>query len=830
MAGESPGRAEQRQSSGETTERAGTKEDKVDPRVAVRQAAATDGASAEGTGQDGAPEPTMTMRIRVPAGDGAARSATAVTERAGRERPAGESTESTADDVAEPDAEHRSGTSNSGRVPTPAASGAKSRAGGDSSAKPEGESSEEPEAEADQEKRSGSGAAAVASRSDAAAKSGAARDGKEETGQSKGVSAKASAPAGPKKAADDKPAPEKTPAKPSSADVPARPSEPATEAEKPAQKPASEAEKPGQPEKSGQAEKAAKPDADRTGPESGAQSRREPKQESPESRSGGPSATTPAAKPSAAGATASSAAPVKSAAPAAATPEKPASASAKAAEASSAEAPAKSAQPSAKTAQSTAKPGATAPSPTQPSAQPAQADAKSGAPSAKAAQTQADDGPEAVERTRQQPLPPAPGEPLKLLAELTNTPPPPPTLLRSTVRRVKIWTPLVALLAIIFCVVQAVRPLPSPKLTLTSPASYTFGGAAPSMPWPTEGQAAVEVEGLGGMGSFGPQKPVPTASVAKVMTAYVILHDHPLKHGEAGPLIPIDQQAAADVSRENESVVKVTAGQKISEYEALEAIMLPSANNIARLLARWDGGSEADFVKKMNSAAKDLGMTNTTYTDPSGLDATTVSTAVDQIKLARQAMTNDVFREIVAKPSYKAASGDTYRNYNGLVPLNNTVGIKTGTSTKAGGNLVFAAVKQVGGTTQLIIGAVMGQYKPSIIDTVLAAGRQLIMTAQQSLTSDQVIRKGDVVGYVDDGLGGRTPVVATQDVQAVGWAGLKVDIALNAGSSGVPHSAKAGATVGTLTVGSGPGQVKVPVALRSDLNAPSFGSKLTRLG
>jgi len=436
-----------------------------------------------------------------------------------------------------------------------------------------------------------------------------------------------------------------------------------------------------------------------------------------------------------------------------------------------------------------------------------------------------------LERTKQQPLPPLPGEPLKLLAELTNTPPPPETLVRTVVRRIKIWTPLVVLLAIIFCVAQAVRPLPSPKLALTGASAYTFPGAAPSVPWPGEGQAALEVEGLGSMGTYGRQEPVPIASVAKVMTAYIILHDHPLTSGQ-GPKITVDQQAVNDfgLGTQGESVVKVTAGEQISEYEAIEDIMIASANNVARLLARWDAGSDAAFVQKMNATAKELGMSNTTYTDPSGLTATTVSTASDQLKLAQQAMSDATFRRIVAQPNFKTASGDSYNNWNHLVGTNNVIGVKTGTTPKAGGNLVFAATKDTGGTTQFVLGVVLSQYKPPILDTVTAASLQLIVAAQQSLTTEQIIKKGDVVGYVDDELGGKTPVVATKDVQAVGWAGNKVAIALAASPSGIPHSAKAGTTVGTLTVGGGPGQVKVPVALHSDLNTPSFGAKLARLG
>ncbi|BFO22400.1 hypothetical protein SHKM778_87880 [Streptomyces sp. KM77-8] len=100
------------------------------------------------------------------------------------------------------------------------------------------------------------------------------------------------------------------------------------------------------------------------------------------------------------------------------------------------------------------------------------------------------------------------------------------------------------------------------------------------------------------------------------MTAYVILRDHDLKSGADGPLIEVDPTAEKQSDAGDESTVHVTAGDKISQREALEAILIASANNVARLVARWDAGSEEAFVKKMNATAKDLGMTNTTYTDP----------------------------------------------------------------------------------------------------------------------------------------------------------------------------------------------------------------------
>ncbi|MGW2700898.1 D-alanyl-D-alanine carboxypeptidase [Streptomyces sp. NPDC001340] len=435
------------------------------------------------------------------------------------------------------------------------------------------------------------------------------------------------------------------------------------------------------------------------------------------------------------------------------------------------------------------------------------------------------------ERTTQQPLPPKP--PLDLLAELTNTPPPPETPVRTLLRRVKIWTPLALLLAIIFAVVQAFRPLPQPTLALTTEDTFTFEGDVANIPWPDKGQAALDVQGIGTFGSSGTQKPVPIASVAKVMTAYLILREHPLKSGEDGPKIKIDKPAEEQSDAGQESTVPVTAGDSISEREALEAILLPSANNVARLLARWDSGSEKAFVTKMNAAAKKLGMANTTYTDPSGLTDSTVSTAVDQVKLAKKAMEQPAFREVAAMMSYVDYKGAKHNNYNRLVGYNNVVGIKTGTTTSALGNLVFAAKQQVGGETRTIIGAAMrqpaGGSDNTIISGVLDAGDKLIRAAQGALKSATILKKGTVVGYVDDGLGGRTPVVATKDVTAAGWAGLKVKLSFT--SDAVPHTAKAGTKVGSLTVGDGSaGAVTVPVALQKDLTEPGFTDKLTRLG
>ncbi|MFC9611596.1 D-alanyl-D-alanine carboxypeptidase [Streptomyces sp. NPDC056938] len=438
------------------------------------------------------------------------------------------------------------------------------------------------------------------------------------------------------------------------------------------------------------------------------------------------------------------------------------------------------------------------------------------------------------ERTTQQPLPPLP--PLDLLAELTNTPPPAETPVRTAVRRVKIWTPIVLLLAVVFAVVQAVRPLPAPTLALTAKSTFAFDGDKVSLPWPAEGQGSMDVSGIGSMDRFGEQKPVPIGSVAKAMTAYVVLKDHPLQPGKDGPSIDVDAKAEKEggYDSEGESTLNtVKEGDKLSQKDALSAIMIPSANNVARLLARWDAGSEEAFVKKMNATAKDLGMTGTTYTDPSGLKETTVSTAQDQVKLGNELVKIQALMDITKLPTWKDPSGKTWQNYNRLVPYNNAVGVKTGSTTKAGGNLLFAATKDAGGETVTVVGAILGQHRAPIIDTVNAVSKTAMLAAQDAVKASTILKKGDVVGYVDDGLGGQTPVVVTKNVSAVGWAGLTVKLELADGAKGaaIPHSAKAGAQVGVLKVGDGSGgAVTVPVALQKDLAEPGFGEKLTRVG
>ncbi|MFE1832104.1 serine hydrolase [Streptomyces yangpuensis] len=435
-----------------------------------------------------------------------------------------------------------------------------------------------------------------------------------------------------------------------------------------------------------------------------------------------------------------------------------------------------------------------------------------------------------------QPLPP-----LDLLAELTNTPPPAETPRRTVLRRVKVWTPILLLLVGACIGGQMLRPLPDPRLVAAETDRTVDGQVA--IPWPAKGQGAVRVVGSGDIATFGEQRPVPTASVAKIMTAYVILKGHPLRKSDPGPSITVDAKTVADGTSEHESrITGLTAGSKFSQQDMLKMLMIPSGNNVARLLARWDSGtdSEAAFVEKMNAAARELGMKDTTYTDPSGLDAGTVSTATDQLKLAEAVMKDEAFRAIVALPEAPIKGlGEKLVNNNDLLTAQGLSirGIKTGSSTPAGGTFVWAAYKTIDNKDQLIIGSLMEQRAPApdenalkSLDLVKANSKKIIESVRTSLASTPLIRKGDVVGYVDDGLGGRTPLVAVKDLNVISVPGQQFKLSLKAGASPLPHTAKDGSEVGVLTAGEGDGARSVPVAVKGALTEPSFGTRLTRLG
>jgi serine-type D-Ala-D-Ala carboxypeptidase (penicillin-binding protein 5/6) len=257
------------------------------------------------------------------------------------------------------------------------------------------------------------------------------------------------------------------------------------------------------------------------------------------------------------------------------------------------------------------------------------------------------------------------------------------------------------------------------------------------------------------LGVHGGSRPVPIASLAKIMTADIVLRGRPLPAAGPGPAIAVaaaDAAAYTSDQRQGQSVVRVAAGEKLTERQALEAMLIPSGNNIASLLARWDAGSEAAFVARMNARARQLGLRGTRYADASGADPATVSTASDQFRLAVAALQIPAFRQIVALPQVTLPVAGVAYNVNAGLGHDGITGVKTGSSSQAGGCLAFAAIRTVAGSPVTIVGVVLGvratAAQPSELGGVISAAENLLGSVGGDLEHAQVVRLGAVLGRV----------------------------------------------------------------------------------
>jgi D-alanyl-D-alanine carboxypeptidase (penicillin-binding protein 5/6) len=378
---------------------------------------------------------------------------------------------------------------------------------------------------------------------------------------------------------------------------------------------------------------------------------------------------------------------------------------------------------------------------------------------------------------------------------------------------------------------QLHRALPNAKLTASIAATLRIPGKAVKMPWPATGSAELMVEGLGRLGGSGAGSQKPIGSVAKVMTAYLILKNHPLTGTDPGPEITVTAADVADYKSRipsGQSLVAVAAGEVLTERQALEALMLPSANNVAHMLGGWDAGSAAAFVTKMNDAAGELGMTASKYTDPSGFLPSTTSTAADQVKLARAALKLPFFADLVAERSARIPVAGQIKNYNDLLGVGGVFGIKTGSTDQAGGNLVFAARLKVGGKTLTVVGAVFNQpgaNTPQQLAKVNQVVRKLL-AAVRAVVREYTLLTAKPLGQVTTAWGDTVTVSPAGPVRVIGWPGQAVPVALTRVAPGAEVTAEQ--VVGSVTARPGASTVRVELHADGATGEPSFWWKLKR--
>jgi serine-type D-Ala-D-Ala carboxypeptidase (penicillin-binding protein 5/6) len=390
-------------------------------------------------------------------------------------------------------------------------------------------------------------------------------------------------------------------------------------------------------------------------------------------------------------------------------------------------------------------------------------------------------------------------------------------------RRAFLLAFLLLLAAAAFVGVRLATPEPAPVVTPALGRTVHIPSRSVTLPWPTTGQGAIAIPALGVNVASGPENAVPAASLTKLMTAYVVLHDHPVALGQPGATITVSQ---ADVDDYNSATVNddsnaaVTLNEQISEADVLGGLLVHSADNYADLLATWDAGTMPAFVAKMNDAAARLGLDHSHFADASGVDPGSESTASDLLKVAALDMANPTFASMVKMSSVTLPVAGTISTYTPLLGVQGVIGVKSGFTTAAGGGDVLAVERTVHGRPVLLLAAVTGQTGPQVLAQAGLHALELVDAVAPLIGSTQVLAGNTVVAHVSES-GTRLAATTSSSASLLTWPGVTATRVL-VPARHIAKQPRRGAQVGTAVVTLGTQRIAVAVRLTGDIPPPSL--------
>jgi D-alanyl-D-alanine carboxypeptidase (penicillin-binding protein 5/6) len=346
--------------------------------------------------------------------------------------------------------------------------------------------------------------------------------------------------------------------------------------------------------------------------------------------------------------------------------------------------------------------------------------------------------------------------------------------------------------------------------------------------WPTAGGSAVTVVGYPGIAAAnGTTASVPIASMTKTITALVILDKKPIAAGTQGASLTL---TGADVSILNQvlslggSWAPVVAGTTLTEKQALEAMLVPSANNYAISLANWAYGSMTAYLTAANAWLAKHNLTGTHVADASGFNPQSVSTTTDLIEIGKMVLTQPTLASIVSTAQDTLPSAGTIKNTNALLGTDGVNGIKTGSTSQAGYCLMFSAKITVGTQPITVLGAVVGA---PTMNALFASVSTLIASVKSGFREVDVTQPGQVFGTYTTKWGATSKLVAKSTTTMLVWS----DTPITASVVTQPvQLGKAGDTVGSVTFTLGTKTVSTPLTLKTTLKDPGFWWRVAHPG
>ena len=244
------------------------------------------------------------------------------------------------------------------------------------------------------------------------------------------------------------------------------------------------------------------------------------------------------------------------------------------------------------------------------------------------------------------------------------------------------------------------------------------------------------------------------ASTTKVLTAILVLENCQLTD-----IVTVRESALANIPQ-GYVTCNLQPGEELSVKDLLYALMIPSANDAAYVLAEHVAGSVEGFSTMMNDKARSLGCTNTHFVNPNGIhDEAHYSTAYDLYLITNYCMKNATFREIVATTEYTLPATEKYpaedrilKTTNDLIKPNtkgyfkNAIGIKTGYTSKAGNCLIAGASRD---GLEFISVVLNGGTTDSGENARYADSKKLFNYAYDNFTLTKIIEKDSLVQSIE---------------------------------------------------------------------------------
>lgn len=371
-------------------------------------------------------------------------------------------------------------------------------------------------------------------------------------------------------------------------------------------------------------------------------------------------------------------------------------------------------------------------------------------------------------------------------------------------------------------------PLPVVTATLVTPTDGADNLSPPVLP--TGGASAVAafdataLDASAPMAVAGTTDALPMASIAKIVTALVVLEAKPLDVGRTGPTVAIttaDYQDYIDYANADARTVVVFPGENWTERELLQAMILGSSNNHADTLARWAFGSVDAYLEAANTWLAKNGLPATHVVDATGLHDASVGTATDLAHLAGIAAAHPVIAELLANPSDALVGQRGVDNTTAYLPEEGITGISRSYTDAAGVCFLFTAQVGTGESAFTFSGAFINEPDYNILTTDLTA---LMESARAGVSELPILTQGDAYATFEAPWGDTASGIVGVSRTRVGWQAAipgAATVTLDTFSTG-----RAGKAVGRVSIEAAGDNVSAPLVLNRAINDPGPGWRL----